>query len=186
MADTAPQENAAAGGEEGGKKKLPLWVIILIASQLVIVIAAVVVFKMMSSSSSHQEEIAQEEAAAEEHSPAAQKVAPEKVKDAKNLIGPKHDVEPFVVNLIDDGRGPRYLKLEMKFELESEDVRTEIESRISQIRDELLILLSSKRQTDIETTDGKRILKDEIFTRVNKVLVTGRIKRVYFTEFVIQ
>lgn len=178
MAEKADKEEPGAGEEEGGKKKIPLWVIILIASQVVLVAAALVVFKMMSSAS-HAEKEAPPTAA-------EQKVEPGKVTDPKTLMGPSYDLAGFIVNLIDDGRGARYLKLEIKFELETEAVKAEIETRLPQIRDELLILLSSKRQTDVETSDGKRILKDEIFTRVNKVLVTGRIKRVYFTEFVVQ
>ncbi len=172
-------KDAGAEDEEGGKKKLPLWLIILIATQVVVVAGAIVVFKMMSSS---HEESAAEDVVSE----AEQKVDPSKIKDPKSLAGPQFDLQPFILNLIDDGRGPRYLKVEMKFELENEDVRAELETRISQVRDELLTLMSSKRQTDIETTDGKRILKDEIFTRVNKLLVTGRITKVFFTEFVIQ
>jgi flagellar FliL protein len=178
MADKAENKEEAVAEEGGGKKKLPIWVIILIASQVVVLGGAIVAFKMISGSS-HEEKH-------EEASPAEQKVDPAKVTDPKTLTGPQYDLAPFVVNLIDDGRGARYLKIEIKFELESEALKTEIDTRISQIRDELLTLLSSKRQTDIETSDGKRILKDELFTRVNKVLVTGRIKRVYFTEFVIQ
>lgn len=184
MADKAEKDQpAAAGAEEGGeKKKLPLWVIILIASQVVLIVVAIVVFKMISSSE-HKAEV--EEAAAPP-TVAEQKAEPSKVSDPKTLVGPQFSLDPFIINLIDDGRGPRYLKVEIKFELENENVKAELESRLSQIRDELLILLSSKRQNDIETSDGKRILKDEVFTRVNKVLVTGRIKRVYFTDFVIQ
>lgn len=180
MAEEAEKQVEGAAEEGGGKKKLPLWLIILIASQVVLVVVAIVVFKMLSSSHSEEETKSAEETHAE------QKVSPEKVTDPKSLMGPQYKLEPFIVNLIDDGRGQRYLKLEAQFELEDDAVKAELESRLSQIRDELLILLSSKRQSDIETTDGKRILKDEIFTRVNKVLVTGRIKRVYFTEFVIQ
>ena len=179
MAEEAKTPEGAAP-EEGEKKKLPLWVIILIASQVVVVVAAIVVFKMMSGASHSSEEKHEEPSAAE------QKVDPEKLKDPKTLTGPQFNLDAFIINLIDDGRGPRYLKVEMKFELENEAVRDELDSRISQIRDEMLTLLSSKRQTDIETTDGKRILKDEIYTRVNKILVTGRIKRVFFTEFVVQ
>jgi flagellar FliL protein len=177
MADKAEKEEGAVE-EEGGKKKFPLWVIILVASQVVLVIAAVVIFKMMGSASHAEKEAGP--------SVAEQKVDPAKVSDPKALMGPQYELASFIVNLIDDGRGPRYLKVEIKFELEAEALKAELDSRISQIRDELLTLLSSKRQTDVETSDGKRILKDEIFTRVNKVLVTGRIKRVYFTEFVVQ
>lgn len=177
MADKA--ENPEGAAEEGAtKKKLPLWVIILVASQVVLVVVAVIVFKMLGSHSNAEKEAGP--------SVAEQKLDPAKVTDPKTLMGPQYELAPFIVNLIDDGRGPRYLKVEMKFELEAEAVKAELDTRISQIRDELLTLLSSKRQTDVETSDGKRILKDEIFTRVNKILVTGRIKRVYFTEFNVQ
>ncbi len=180
MADKADEkeEGGAAGEEAAPKKKLPLWVIILIASQVVVLGGAIVAFKMMTSAPKEEVEAGPTEA--------EQKVDPAKVTDPKTLVGPQFDLAPFVINLIDDGRGPRYLRIEVKLELEAEPLRAELETRISQVRDEMLTLLSSKRQTDIETSDGKRILKDEIFTRVNKLLVTGRIKRVYFTEFVIQ
>lgn len=170
-------------GEEGAKKKIPLWVFIVLGSQILLVgviIGALLLFSGGSDKPTGEGEEGLEPSAAE------QKVDPSKVKDPATLIGPQFDLDPFVVNMIDDGRGPRYLKVEVKFELENAEVQPEIEGRLSQIRDELLLLFSSKRTTDVETIDGKRILKDEIFTRVNKILVTGRIKRVYFTEFVIQ
>ena len=179
MADKAEKKEETAGDDGAPKKKLPLWVIILIASQVVVLGGAIVAFKMMTSSK-HEEK---EETAPTE---AEHKVDPSKVTDSKTLVGPQYDMAPFIINLIDDGRGPRYLRVEIKLELENEALKSELETRLAQVRDEMLTLMSSKRQTDIETSDGKRILKDEIFTRVNKLLVTGRIKRVYFTEFVIQ
>lgn len=206
MAQEAEQEKEGGGEEEAPKKKFPLWVIILIASQVVLVIVAVVVLKMLSGSKAASEKH-------EEPSQAEQKVDPEKLKDPKLLGGPQYKLQPFIVNLIDDGRGPKFLKVEINFELETPPgykppaaasgggehggggsaspeseipVKAELDSRANQIRDELLMLLTSKRQTDIESSDGKRILRDEIFTRVNKILVTGAIRRVFFTEFVIQ
>lgn len=179
MAEEEEAAEATEGGEEsGGKKKIPLWLIILIPSQVVLIGALVAVFLLLSGKKHEEENV--------EPTAAEQKVDPNKVKDASALIGPEFGLEPFVANLIDDGRGPRYLRTEIKFELENEEVKPELEGRLAQIRDEILTLLTSKRVTDVETPDGKRILRDEIFTRVNKILVTGRIKRVYFTEFVIQ
>lgn len=182
MAEEEVEVDGEEGEEaEGGKKKIPLWIIILVASQVVLVAGVIIAFKMISSSPEPTETQAETDVMEAE-----QKVDPSKVTDPSTLVGPQFPLDPFLVNLIDDGRGPRYLKVEVKFELEADNVQAEIESRLSQIRDELLTLLSSKRVSDIETIDGKRILKDEIFTRVNRILVTGRIKRVYFTEFVIQ
>jgi flagellar FliL protein len=188
MAEEAAQKQATEE-EGGGKKKIPLWLIILIASQVVLIAVAVVVLKMMSG---HKEA---EEAALKEPSAAEQRVSPEKLKDPKTLAGPSYKIDPFIVNLIDDGRGPRFLKIEIQLELETPPdlkagteppVKAELDSRKTQIRDILLMLLTSKRQSDIESPDGKRILRDEIFTRINKVLVTGAVRQVFFTEFVIQ
>lgn len=167
-----------AEGEESGKKKIPLWVFIVIGSQVLLVGGIVGALLLLTGG--------EDSSSAEFETPAEQRVDPSRVRDPRTLIGPQYDLQPFIVNLIDDGRGPRYLKVEVKFELEEEAVKTELDLRLPQIRDELLMLFSSKRTTDVETPDGKRILKDEIFTRVNKVLVTGRIKTVYFTDFVIQ
>lgn len=177
----AEEEVAAAegAGQEAPKKKIPLWVFILFGGQIVLLGAGIAAFVLLSGGEEKVE-------APAEPTVAEQKVDPTKVKDVTTLIGPQYALDAFVVNLIEDGRGPRYLKIEIKFELEAEEVRPEIDGRIAQIRNELVMLLSSKRMTDVESPDGKRILQDEIFTRVNKVLVTGRIKRVFFTDFVIQ
>jgi flagellar FliL protein len=181
--DQVDETGEGSEGEGSGKGgllgKVPIWVIILIASQFVVVGGIIGAFVFMSGSS--KQEGLDLPPTVEE-----QRLNPARVRDVAELIGPQFNMDPFIVNLIDDGRGARYLKIEIQFELEAETVRPELEGRIAQIRDEVLLLLTSKRVTDVESPDGKRILRDEIFTRVNKVLVTGRIKRVYFTDFVIQ
>ena len=174
----AEEKKSEDGQEEVAKSKFPMWVILLIVAQVFIGGGVIAVFLFLSGDKS--EEVVEEPTVAE------QRVEPTQSRDPASHIGPQFDLDPFIVNLIDDGRGPRYLKVEVKFELESPEVKTEIDSRLAQIRDEMLMLFSSKRFTDIETVDGKRLLKNEIFTRVNKILVTGRIKRVFLTDFVIQ
>ena len=179
MADE-DDSGANEGGEDGGgKRRIPIWVIALIGSQVVLVVAALVVFQMMSSS------MEPEDSPDETASPGEQEVDPE-TGSVEDLVGPQYELDPFIVNLLDDGGGARYLKVDIRFELEEEDVAQELDSRLHQVRHELLILLSSKRQADIETAEGKRILRDEIYSLVNKLLVTGAIDRVYFTDFVIQ
>ncbi|MBW2087159.1 MAG: flagellar basal body-associated FliL family protein [Deltaproteobacteria bacterium] len=55
-----------------------------------------------------------------------------------------------------------------------------------QIKDSLLVLLSSKTFIDIKTVEGKMRLRMEIIGRINNFLTSGRVKNVYFTEFVVQ
>jgi len=94
-------------------------------------------------------------------------------------------VRPFVVNLA-RSKGKRFLKVSLTMELNSPEVNVEVNENMSKIVDSILLLLSSKSFDDVYTVQGKFKLKDEIATRVNRFLLSGHVKDVYFTEFVIQ
>ncbi|MDP2690303.1 MAG: flagellar basal body-associated FliL family protein [Deltaproteobacteria bacterium] len=94
-------------------------------------------------------------------------------------------LEPFIVNL-QDNSGTRYLKLNINLELSSDSSGGELTALAAQIRDSLIILLSSKSYSDIGTVEGKYQLRDEIVARVNQFLGKSKVKTAYFTEFVIQ
>lgn len=104
--------------------------------------------------------------------------------EGDGIMGPTFPLERFTVNLADKD-GSRYLSVHIDLELSSENLTDEIEKRLPQIRDTILVLLSSKRYDQIETIDGKRQLRDEIMHTISGLLTTGRIKNVYFTNFVI-
>ncbi len=105
--------------------------------------------------------------------------------DAGRIIGPTYPLDTFVVN-IRDGEGDRYLKLKAELELTGSDTAEEIAQRLPQIRDLVLSLLGSKSFADIRTIEGKNFLREEIMLRVNSLLTTGSVNRVFFTEFVVQ
>ncbi len=99
--------------------------------------------------------------------------------------GVMFDLEPFIVNLA-DAPDIRYLKLTVKLEAENEAVTAELSARIPQIRDAVLVLLSSKDVNAVRTTQGKFQLRDEITQRINGLLPKPGIRSAYFTEFVVQ
>ncbi|MBY0398748.1 flagellar basal body-associated FliL family protein [Myxococcota bacterium] len=94
-------------------------------------------------------------------------------------------LEPLVVNVTGDGYN-RFLKLRIEFEASSVELKPEIEARLPQLRDALIVLLSSKQLSDITDFEGKALLKEDILERVNDLLETGEVKSVLFTEFVVQ
>ncbi len=106
-------------------------------------------------------------------------------RDLEKLVGTMYPLEPFLVN-IDDVEETRFLKTALTLEFDSQDVQPEIEKRLAQVRDNILLLLSSKGFADVRTSDGKYILREEILERLNSILVTGQVNNVYFTEFVVQ
>jgi len=100
-------------------------------------------------------------------------------------IGPIYPMEPFIVNLMDAG-GKRYLKVTLELELSKEEMRPEMDKRLPQLRDAILTLLSSKSYKDINDLSGKYQLRAEIMSTLNRYLKTGKVKNVYFTEFIVQ
>jgi flagellar FliL protein len=114
---------------------------------------------------------------------AAQEVAP--AEGSGNFLGALYEMEPLIVNL-ERSKGKRYLKVKMSFELNKETVLPEVEARMPQIRDAILLMISGKAFSDVSTVEGKLALRDALVTRVNGLLETGFVKRIYFQEFVVQ
>jgi len=95
------------------------------------------------------------------------------------------NMDPFVVNLNETG-GKRYLKSKIEIEFVGEAVRKELTDRLPQLRDVILLHLSSKTLDEIRNVDGKIELKSALIKRINEVLKQGKIRNLYFTQFVIQ
>ncbi len=94
-------------------------------------------------------------------------------------------LEPFIVNVSGHDYA-RYLKVKIELEADSTTSRGELEQRLPQIRDGVIVLLSSKRLADITDFEGKALLKEDILERVNGMLEQGAVRQVMFTEFVVQ
>ncbi len=103
-------------------------------------------------------------------------------KNQKDLI---FQLEPIIVNLA-KSQGNRFLKVTLSLEMSVPEVRPDIKKNIQKITDSILLLLSSKLFEDVYSVQGKFTLKNEITARVNPFLVLGKVKEVYFTEFIIQ
>ena len=96
-------------------------------------------------------------------------------------------LKSFVVNLLDTrGVGKRYLKVTIQLEVGKEEDRLLIENRNPQLRDTILLLLSSQTLKEINTMEGKLELKQALLSRMKQILGDGVVQRIYFTEFVVQ
>ncbi|MFH0926655.1 MAG: flagellar basal body-associated FliL family protein [bacterium] len=103
----------------------------------------------------------------------------------EGVLGPTYPMNTFIVN-VSGPSGSRFLKVNMEFELENGELNKELDSRKSQIRDTLIDLLSSKTVSEVSSSQGKKGLRREILYKLNSFLITGKIKNVFFTEFVMQ
>ena len=188
---------ADAAAAEDDKVSAP--VVTGISIKMVIIIGAVALvlglgvafamFKLMAGGHGGEETKAEAGAAkGESHGEANSKpVAAEAKPVTAKVVGPGviFDVEPFIVNL-SDAQEVRYLKMTVKLELENQEASVELTSRIPQMRDTILVLLTSKDSASIRTTQGKFQLRDEITQRINSLLAKPAVRTVYFTDFVVQ
>ncbi len=158
----APKEDQVTdGAPEKGKGKMKL--IIIIAAAVIVVAGGVAGYFFFAGG--HKVEAA--------------------TKTDNKGIPIIYTLDPFIVNIY-DGQDLRYLRVKVEMEVASEEVKTEMEARKAQFRDAILVLLTTKTMLDIRDQQGKNQLRQEIFTVANNILSPGKLKRVYFTDFVVQ
>ena len=141
-----------------------------------------VIMKQMNNAVAQVQRQNNEETVTEEETPPETEEA---------TIGPMYKLDTMIVNLADQG-GKRYLRITMEFELkpleqhEVTEVVEELDKRLPQLRDAILMILPTKQYADISSTAGKIALRDEIMAKLNSYLKKGQITTIYFTEFVVQ
>lgn len=105
--------------------------------------------------------------------------------EAKETVA--YPLDSFIVNLMDkSGSGKRYLKVGMILEIGNQEQGIVVEKYKPQIRDTILLLLSSQSFREINTMEGKLELKRALLSRINQILGEVIVTRLYFTEFVVQ
>lgn len=120
---------------------------------------------------------------AEDADPGSQVPVPTIEKQAE--IGPMVNIDEFIVNII-SADTPHYVKASLTVELSNEAVQEEVEKRMPQMRDAVLLLIGNKTYEELQDLQGKRQLKAELSNKMNSFLQTGNVKSIYFTNFVVQ
>lgn len=160
-------EKEKAEPQQGGKSKTMLFIGIGV---VVLLIAVGVAAYLLGSRS------------AQSQAPGADEV----VEAAKaEGVGPMVDITDFIINILDKNE-TRYLKAAITLELEDEASVAEVNERMAQIRDSILLLVGNKTFAELNDLQGKLQLRAEIVVRLNKLLKKGKVRGIYFTEFVVQ
>lgn len=94
------------------------------------------------------------------------------------------ELNTFTANLANP-RVDKYIRIRVELGLSDSVSEQEIERKKSQIRDEIITSLNTKRDKELLTSKGKEALKNEIRGKMNNIVETGEIKDVLFTDFLI-
>lgn len=156
--------------EKGGKKNLFL-LIAIGAIMLVLIVTVVVVVLVMGG----EDDVTSSTQNA--------KKTTKEISQAK--LGPIVALDQFIVNLADSA-GRRYLKTKIQLELSGSELAEEVENKTPLIRDAIIRTLSSKTYEEVSTQSGKARLKEEILGNINRNLIDGEVRGIFFTDFVVQ
>ena len=102
-----------------------------------------------------------------------------------DAVGPIMALPTFVVNLNEE-QSNRYLKLSVSLELVREGAEDEVTLRIPMIRDSVISYLVSLSVADVRGAETKDAIRDTLLAKINDALNAALVRRVLFTEFVIQ
>jgi flagellar FliL protein len=183
MADNkATKKSDDASTDQGPPKKKII--LIGVAALLFLIILGVAAFFWLKKNEANNE------------NPAAIQASP---IIPSTTIGPMIEIKEFVVNIISEGDS-HYVKAALTIELDNNpaviDKKTaatgndlameEATLRMPQIRDGILLLIGNKTYEELQDLQGKKQLKAELASRINSILQRGKVKEIYFTDFVVQ
>ena len=94
--------------------------------------------------------------------------------------------EDFRVNTADQGATHFIkLKLSLGFEKDNPALSTELAERRPQLRNIINLILAGKTKAQLSTIQDQLELREEIKASINHILADGKVKEVYFNEFIV-
>jgi flagellar FliL protein len=185
MAEEEKTEEESAPKEK--KSSNMLMIIIIVVLVLIIIIGAVIAILFMGDDEEAQKQTntqVREQPAQKTHRSSS---SGDTYNNTRSLseIGVLYPLDTFTVNLKSDA-GRRYLKVTMSLELEGEELSLELDSKTAVLRDRIIRILTSKTLEEISSKKGKAKVETQIMDTLNAMITDGKIKGIYFTEFVIQ
>lgn len=171
MAEKKGTKKPPEGVESSKKKKL---IIIIVGVLLIFLIGGGVGLYFFLKETPQEEK---------QSDPGMQVPVPELNKSVD--IGPMVNIEEFIVNII-SAENNHYVKASLTLELTNELSKEEVNKRMPQIRDSILLLVGNKTYEELQDLQGKKQLKAELTSKLNSILQSGSVKSIYFTDFVVQ
>ncbi|WP_018411504.1 flagellar basal body-associated FliL family protein [Methyloversatilis thermotolerans] len=200
---------AAATADDAGTeapKKSNKMLIIIIALLLVVIIGGAAAFFMMGGNhdaedaDAHDDEVVAEE----DHDAAAKEARKAKLKkkkeaDAKGLPPVFVELDPFTVNLQQETAMDQYLQVKASVRVDEQHAADQLKAYMPEIRHRVLLLLSSKKASELNTPQGREDLAENMVDTINAIVgeipknrkgepekPIGPVEAVLFTSFIVQ
>lgn len=181
--DAKPAVEGAEPAPAKSNKKL--LIIVIAAVVLVLALGGAAAYLLLKHSPTTAED--------EDGEVVTEKAKPAKKKKVDREVPVYVALEAFTVNLVPEN-GDQFLQLILSVEVEDAHVGDQLKAYMPKLRNDLTLLLSSKKASELISKEGKERLAEEIKEQMNNVLDPpskgkkreGPIKEVLFTSFIIQ
>ncbi len=174
MADKEETEVAAeSGSAKGGifeNKAIVLGIIVIVQALIAIGLTQFVIVPKLGVQGA---DVAGTEAVSEEAA---------EMPEMGALVG----LEEIIVTLAGDSKRPRYLRINVNIEVKDQLTADIVMTRLPQLRDVVIMVLSDKTAEELSHPAGKKGLRDEIFRRLDEKMPEGILMNVYFSDLVVQ
>lgn len=179
--DAKPAEEASEAAPPKKNKKL----LVIIIAVLVLVLGGggAAAYLLLSKDADHADD---DEVTAEQSG--------KKKKGEKEMPPAYVALDPFTVNLVAE-TGDQFLQLMISVEVADISMGDRLKMYMPKLRNNITLLLSTKKASELATKDGKELLAEEIRDQMNDIVevpsVKGKpsqdaVKEVLFTSFIIQ
>ena len=183
MAKDAKPEAAAAAGTAApaAPKSKKLLIIVAAALVLILAIGGGAAYYFLKGQASEEGEDGE----------TVSEAKPAKKKDGKEVLPVYVALDAFTVNLAPEN-GDQFLQVMISVEVEDLIASEKLKTFTPKLRNNVMVLLSGKKASELMTRAGKETLANEIRDLINQVLAPGSkpdagpVKEVLFTSFIIQ
>jgi flagellar FliL protein len=179
--DAKPATDGTEPVPAKNSKKLLIIVSLLV---LLLGLAGLGAYFLFAKSPAHEED--------EDEVP-VEKAKPARKKADRNAPPIYVGLDAFTVNLVPES-GDQFLQVVISVEVDDQEVGEQIKVYTPKLRNDLTLLLSSKKASELMSKEGKETLAQEIRTQINEIIdPAGKgksrdqpIREVLFTSFIIQ
>ncbi|MDF1506580.1 flagellar basal body-associated protein FliL [Robertmurraya sp. DFI.2.37] len=108
-----------------------------------------------------------------------------KVTGAENTAGPtidelleySVDIPEITTNLA----GNDFIRISFKIQTDSKKAKEELEKRDFQVKNIIIHTLSEKSSEEIQGSQGQTVLEEELKEKINELMMSGKVEKVYIT-----
>jgi flagellar basal body-associated protein FliL len=181
MAEQETKENPEVATPEAPSKKKRTLIAVGGVVGLLVLIGAPAGYFLMKEEPKEVQEVKPDMAPETQHKPEGFEDV-EELEEGEEPLGAIVPFDTFLVNL----SGGKYIRTQIQVEFETLDVPTKFYTRQVPIRDSIISLLTQQTAEALQSAQGKERIRNDIRNLINQTLRKEDVRRVYFTQFVIQ